>query len=324
MRINEIWSSSAAHRPPMNKPFFEGWLFKLVTAGGKVLSFIPGISKDGEGNDCAFIQAFAPNYLCPTYYEADIRRFHARSHPFEINFEDNRFTQKGLKVRLSGNGNTFEGLVRFKNMVLLDRSLLNPGIMGPFSFVPGLSCWHEVLSLRHELEGQIVVNGEVWDFEGGVGYIDKDWGLSFPNHLFWVQAGQFESDRDLAVTAALARVNVAGTSVPGVLCVLYYKGQQYRFCTYNGAFVLNVEKVGEQKIEVKIKKGRDILTITVHYSAINTLLPAPHMGSMRRKGVQEHHVEKLHISLTRDGAPLLEDCSTGGAMQITGDYSKLT
>lgn len=324
MQIRELWSPEAAHCPPADKPFFEGWQFKLARADGRMLSIIPGISKDGEGNDCAFLQVFSPGYLAPTYIEMDIRHFHAASRPFEITLEDSRFTKKGVKLHAAGNGNRFDGLVRFKDMALLDKSIFSPSMMGPFAFITGLSCHHDVISLRHALEGEIVINGEAWDFNAGVGYIDKDWGLSFPNHLLWVQANQFEKDPQLSVAVCMARIHVGGISIPGVLCVVARNGRQYRYCTYNAAYVYKVDKKGENRIIIIIKKGGEMLKIDVMYQPINSLLPAPHMGCMRRKGVQEHCVEKLRVTLTRDGAPLVDDWSIGGGMQLAGDYQKLT
>ena len=52
-------------------------------------------------------------------------------------------------------------------------------IMGPFRFFP-MECRHGVLSMAHTLQGSVRMDGYVHSFEGGLGYVEKDSGTSFP------------------------------------------------------------------------------------------------------------------------------------------------
>lgn len=70
----------------------------------------------------------------------------------------------------------------------LERTFLNPNIMGYFNYIPNLECNHEVVSMNHSLNGEIIINGESIDFNHGKGYIEKDWGRSFPEKYIWIQS----------------------------------------------------------------------------------------------------------------------------------------
>ena len=52
--------------------------------------------------------------------------------------------------------------------------------MGPFSYLSFMECYHGILSMKHSLEGTLSWNGQLIDFTNGIGYLEKDWGSSFP------------------------------------------------------------------------------------------------------------------------------------------------
>ena len=47
--------------------------------------------------------------------------------------------------------------------------------MGWYYKVPFMECYHEVVSLNHDLIGEIKVNNRIFSFDNGKGYIEKDW-----------------------------------------------------------------------------------------------------------------------------------------------------
>ncbi len=44
---------------------------------------------------------------------------------------------------------------------------LDPGIMGWYKYVPFMQCYHGVVSLNHELKGQLRINGSEHVFDDG-------------------------------------------------------------------------------------------------------------------------------------------------------------
>jgi len=65
--------------------------------------------------------------------------------------------------------------------------------MGIFAYIPKMECSHGVVSMNHGLEGILKINGEEIDFTGGKGYIEKDWGTSFPKQYIWIQCNNFKN-----------------------------------------------------------------------------------------------------------------------------------
>ena len=59
--------------------------------------------------------------------------------------------------------------------------------MGPFHYLPFLECNHAIISLRHHITGSLKVNNQKFQIIGD-GYIEKDWGRSFPQDYLWLQS----------------------------------------------------------------------------------------------------------------------------------------
>jgi hypothetical protein len=72
------------------------------------------------------------------------------------------------------------GKVDFTGLTRLPVSLFTPGIMGWYRFIPFMQCYHGLISMNHSLEGEITDGAERIVLSGGKGYIEKDWGSSFP------------------------------------------------------------------------------------------------------------------------------------------------
>ena len=55
--------------------------------------------------------------------------------------------------------------------------------MGPFTYIPGMECKHDIFSISF-LTGTLIINGKRVSFDHGYGYIEGDKGRNFPKkHL---------------------------------------------------------------------------------------------------------------------------------------------
>ena len=72
------------------------------------------------------------------------------------------------------------GSISYTSLDRYPYSWFNPGIMGWYSFVPFMECKHGVVSMFHSLKGGLQIGDRYVDFNDGTGYIEKDWGRSFP------------------------------------------------------------------------------------------------------------------------------------------------
>ena len=99
---------------------------------------------------------------------------------------------------------TIQGTVHFANLNPWPVRFLSPGVMGWYAFLPFMECFHGVLSLDHRISGQLKTDNETISFDEGRGYIEKDWGRSFPEAYIWMQCNHF--DEDLSLMLSVARI----------------------------------------------------------------------------------------------------------------------
>jgi hypothetical protein len=180
---------------------------------------------------------------------------------------------------LDQNGWSIKGSVGFGALHPAPVSLLSPGIMGWYRYVPFMECYHGILSMSHGLQGSMTLDTSNIYFSHGKGYIEKDWGRSFPSAYIWLQSNHF-SEKELSFMLSIARIPWLNGSFTGFLAVLYYKGEMHRFTTYTGAQINHLE-VWDHSFRCTVEDHR--FSITVDAQGINHgSLLAPTIGSMDR------------------------------------------
>lgn len=255
------------------KNFFEGWYFKHQK-GDKGIAFIPGMNVDSKGNRLAFIQiitndtSYFLHYLYPEFYIS--------SEKLSVEIGNSTFSTEGVHIDIEDKDLIIKGSIKYSDIVKMDSN-----IMGPFSpFAAKMQCNHEIISLRHRLSGKIQINDETINFDDGVGYIEKDWGSSFPKKYSWIQCNDFKN-RACSVMAAVADIPFMGITFKGCICVVYYEGMEYKLCTYNGVKILKNDGTG-----MVLKRGRYRLEIELNDENPQRLL-APINGNLARS-IHEH------------------------------------
>ena len=112
--------------------------------------------------------------------------------------------------------------------------------MGWYSYAPRMECYHGVVSMQHNTSGSLEVNGKALSFDGGKGYIEKDWGRSMPSDWIWIQSNHFEGDPGASFMLSLARIPWMGGFFPGFLSFFRTGDRLYRFATYKSSTVEQV------------------------------------------------------------------------------------
>ena len=181
----------------------------------------------------------------------------------------NDFSKKGVRLDIQTSQITLKGTIRYVGL-----SPIKYDIMGPFAHFP-MECRHGIVSMYHQLIGKVELNGESIDFTGGVGYIESDSGCSFPSSYVWVQANDFEEQK-CSIMAAVATIPFCGLHFRGCICVIQYKGREYRFATYLGVRVILCTKN-----RILLKQGKYFLEIRVKGKNAKSL-SAPKDGRMTR------------------------------------------
>jgi hypothetical protein len=262
------------------KSYFEGWYFKMVDQNGSnIYAIIPGIALDKKRRTShSFIQFFDGQKGEYDYFTYDVDEFQASKDHFEVNIAGSHFSSTYVHLDIQKDGKTIEGKLRFKNLIPWKGSILSPGIMGVFSYIP-MQTKHAIVSMNHDVSGRISINNGVTSFENGSrGYIEKDWGSSFPSSWIWIQSNHF-AEPELSCVLSIARIPFLGFKFNGFFCVIWYKGEFYTFATHTRAKLRTV-RIKENKVYIM---GED-KTYRFKIRAIQgdpTDMKAPSLGEMR-------------------------------------------
>lgn len=281
----DSWTTSGSEQ----SGFFEGWYFKMVSQSGRTLVAIPGVIygqglKDGSGG-FAFVMMADPDSNFSQ--RVKLHKFPTESlqarrdvQSWELRIGTNRFSANIVDLNILSEGQSIVGKVEMSNVTAWPATPLLPDVMGWFAWLPGMECRHGVISLRSKMRGAFVVNGETIDMDGGVAYVEKDWGSNFPKTWVWMQASHFTNHEHLPETATLL-LSLASIPFPSdKLQVLRFRGflgglwlpshgGLFSFATYTGAVI--------EKLLTSNNKSRvgDIFVIARFTFA--HLDPTPHM-----------------------------------------------
>lgn len=302
-----------------SKEYFEGWYYKLVAADEQQsYAIIPGVFLGAEAH--AFVQVLDGSAGKSWYHRFTLEDFRAARDRFDVHIGDNHFHAQGFSLNLDRSDVKHQqrvtGSIQVGAWTRWPTSRLSPGAMGPFSFVPFMECNHGLLSLDHELQGSLTVDGRETDFSGGRGYMEKDWGRSFPSAYVWTQSNHF-AQPGISVTASVARIPWLTGDFRGYLVGFLYAGVVHRFMTYTGA-VIEELAVSETKVKLSIRNKSHRLQIEAHKGQ-GALLMAPYQKQMleRVAEVMDSTVE-LRFSTLED-QEIFAGTGRQACLEIQGD-----
>ncbi len=241
------------------RQYFKGYYFKCCERES-AFALIPALHNDGK-KCSATLQVITNDgaYIIPCH---------------DIEFKDgkikigkNRFSSKGISLDVDSKGLRIYGNLSFSKM-----QKIRYDIMGPFKYIPRLQCRHSIVSMKHCIKGEMVINDAVCHFNNGTGYIEGDSGVSFPREYIWTQC-HFKSG---SLMLAVADVPFMGLHFKGIIGVIIIAGREYRIATYLGAKAVYI---GDNN--VVIKQGKYTFyakLIKEHHHGLN----APVNGKMAR------------------------------------------
>lgn len=298
--------------------YFEGWYFKLVDAQETYgLALIPGISLNKKDAH-AFIQIFLIDNskdeptLKMHYIRYGVDQFEYAPNRFEIKIADNVFTSQKVSLMIDTPDIKLSGVVTMDQITPIKQSILMPNIMGFFGYLTFMECYHGVISLSHNLHGSLHINQNKIAFDHGKGYLEKDWGKSFPRAYVWLQTNHFENS-DASLMFSYADIPFLGMYFKGLISILHVDGKEYRFATYNGAKVKE-EIVHADDVRYVIKKGRYLLTVEGKKD-FTVDLPAPKDGVMAHS-IKEGLSGTVKITLHKGKTLIFEGIGTSAGIEI--------
>ncbi|MBL8133996.1 MAG: hypothetical protein JNL42_19195 [Anaerolineae bacterium] len=305
-------------------PFFEGWYFKAISPDrSSRFAVIPGIflSDDRERHH-AFIQVFDGVSGAVGYHRFPAEAFQVSRQGFDLRIGANRFTLEGITLDIADDQGVVQGELRFGMAIPWTVTPREPGVMGWFGWMPFMECYHGILGFDPAVSGALSVNGATHNFNGGRGYIEKDWGKSFPGGWAWMQTNHFEQP-GVSFTASIAIVPFLGRWFPGFLAGVWHEGRLYKFATYTGA---RTEKLAISDHHVEwVLRDRSMRLEVLAERAESSILPGPNRADMSTR-VPETLQASIAIRLSVLGGGAREMFSGRGecaGLEVAGDVEKL-
>lgn len=293
-----------------NKNYFEGWYFKNTNKENGI-SFIPGININ-ENERKSFIQVITSK---ESYYvNYSIEEFKFSDNPFCVKIGKNLFSKTNLHIDIDDRKQNLKinGDIKYTNSKNIKTNLFNPNIMGPFSYIPFMECNHAILCMKNKTYGKININGNKINFDDGIGYIEKDWGCSFPKKYIWCQANNFKNSK-ASFMLSIANIPFKAFNFRGIICDLIIDDDEYKFTTYNNSKIIKYN-VNDKYLNITLKKGEYNINIKSKYDkGLN--LKAPVKGKMD-KYIFENINSKIDITLKKDSQIIFEDTSYNCGLEI--------
>jgi tocopherol cyclase len=324
--LRKIWHPEIYQGRTNKENYFEGWFFKIVDRSREnVLAIIPGIFRGNEPDQShAFIQVLNGHTLHSHYHKFPLFEFHASENRLEIQIGPNLFSWNEMVLNLKSNSQAISGELNFSSLKPWPVFFTSPGAMGWYAFLPFMECYHGVLSFDHTLSGDLKIDGKQINFSGGRGYIEKDWGKSFPEAYVWIQSNHFKRE-GLSLMASVAKIPWLNGSFRGFLIGLFWNGELIRFTTYNGS-QLNFLKISEQTVELEAQNKHYLLKISAVLKTGGKIY-APYRNQMLQR-LSETLISEVSLELFQlkehNGQPLLADRSITAGLDVYGKILEIT
>ncbi len=315
-RLHSLWHPDEYHGWGRTQRYFEGWYFKIVSRDERhAMAFIPGISMGDKGVSHSFVQVMYGSECRSAYHRFGAADFKPAERRFQVSVGNNSFSAENMSLDLPG----VQGAIHFNNTQPWPKMLGAPGIMGWYSFAPFMECNHGVVSLHHELEGELVIDGVSVDFSGGKGYIEKDWGTSFPKAYVWMQSNHFDTHDRVSLLASVAHIPWLHSHFIGFISGFWLDGRLFKFATYTGA--RKSLKISDQEVELSFRNTNTELRILAQ-QAPGTALISPLSGEMTGK-ISESLLATMQVELLENGRRIFEGKGRCAGLEVAGEVEVL-
>ncbi len=323
-KIKKLYHPEIFQGDKKKKHYFEGWYYKsILSSFKKSVVIIPGIALGKDTNSGhAFIQVMTSPEGKVFYIPFSLDDFSFSRSELDVHIGKNHFTRHDLQVDIEESDLVLKGHLRFSRTMALKSRLLSPGIMGWYSFMPFMECYHGLVSMGHEVSGTLSLNGESLNFDAGKGYIEKDWGKSMPSSWIWMQSNCF-TDPGMSFMLSVARIPWLRNSFTGFIGALMIERNIHVFATYTGARVRDFS-FEEGKVSCTIEDNAFLIEVEgIHGGIKKGFLQAPLFGEMERRiGETVDGNIILRIKEKKTGR-VIEDTGAAAGIELVGTMTEL-
>jgi len=175
--LKNIESFQGKNKLNSSTNYFEGWYFKHFK-GDSGLAFIPGINIQ-NGKKHAFIQVITKSNSY--YINYSFNEFKFMHSPFSVQIGNSFFSKEKMILDINNKTQNIKinGSLYYSNLQEIKKTFLLPNIMGPFSYLPFMECNHAIISMKHNIMGNLTINGALFSFDNGIRIYRKGLGNFF-------------------------------------------------------------------------------------------------------------------------------------------------
>lgn len=273
--------------------------YYLFNARKKTLALISGITKGTDAH--AFIQVIDNIKNKSYYFRYKFDEFTFSDDPFFIKIGDNLFSL--TKIILNIKEINLKGEIQLKELLPIHKNICSPNIMGPFAYLSFMECNHSVISLENTLNDKIKIYNKQINFNSGAGYIEKDYGISFPKKYIWLQAMSNKPNTNIFLS--IATIPFKRLSFTGIIGIVMIDGLEYRFATYYKAKIIELKSIDKDTYYIKIKQGKLKLEIELKSGKVINLV-SPNNGRMNDQ-VMESLNSIIKVKLLRENKIIFQE-----------------
>lgn len=324
--VRGVRHPEAFHGRGVADGFFEGWYVKLVTADRRQRwAVIPGIFRGlagRPGDDEAFVQVLDGVTGRSWYHRFAPDEFRASDRAFDVAVGPNRFSSEGATLDLP----QLQGGVDFTSPLQpWPVTLGEPGIMGWYGLVPFMECFHGIVSFGHGLAGDVLIEGAATSFDGGRGYIEKDWGKAFPAGYVWMASNHIDATTgdgaDASLIASVAIIPWLRGSFRGSIIGFRHGGRLHRWTTYNRSRERSLS-IDDSHVRWSVEGPDGVLELEAE-RVRGGLLHAPLRTAMHQRVEETLDARIRFRHLDPGGATLLEGVAECAGLEVFGDVERL-
>lgn len=284
--------------------YFEGWFQKIFSAKHQA-SFVViyGYATRNSNDTFGFIQMHIPD-----------------EKPLLLHFpKEEVFCDPGQHlVRMGNNILTTERISVNTDEVEVDLSLDKneplrsfKNSMGYSYVIPNLPCYHSVLNKSHIVSGEINSKSSRFSLDNEIGYLEKNWGTSFPENYVWLHAVDPEN-MEVDLLFSQAEINWMGKKFIRHVGYFRFDGKQIDLRELRDCSI-SISKLNshDQHIRISSKAIEMKMEITL---AQNIVFKGPHNGTLSR--------DILHHTDVRVAVSFKQNAQTRN-FQLVGNYENI-
>ena len=175
--------------------------------------------------------------------------------------------------------------------------------------------------MNHNIEGNLVYNGKQISFNNGKGYMEKDWGHSFPKAYVWMQSNHF-SNSGVSFKSSIAIIPWLKSSFIGHIAGVLINGKLIEFTTYNGTKLISC-KISQKQVSIVMENRLFLIKIKA-LRELATTLAEPISGFMDGR-IDESMKARIKVKLIdkKSNKTILNDIGESAGIEVAGDFEKL-